>query len=114
MAFQAKRKFKRSVTREGVRLMTPSGLEYSTFEDLSAGGLKLWLDHEIDSGVMIELEFSLSAASAAPKNSLRVMGRVVRSVKKENGFEVGVQFIDLQSSTRAFLEKLVDSSEGPF
>jgi hypothetical protein len=105
MAFQAKRKFKRSVQREAVRLLTPSGLEYATFEDLSAGGLKLWMDHEMEPGTMIDLDFC----------SIRTMGRVVRSIKKNDGcFEVGVQFIDLQSSTRALIEKLVDSEEGPF
>ena len=103
MAFEAKRKFKRSVQREAVRILTASGLEYATFEDLSAGGLKLWLDHEVPSGLMMELEFSLRASSGDLISNLKVLGRVVRCIKQSSGFEVGIHFVDLPQAARRSL-----------
>lgn len=45
---------------------------------------------------------------------IKVLGKVVRCVSSKDGFEVGVQFMNLQTPTRMAIEKLFDETEGPF
>ncbi|MDB5036867.1 MAG: hypothetical protein JWQ35_395 [Bacteriovoracaceae bacterium] len=113
MAFQAKRKFQRSVQREAVKILSPAGIEYATYEDLSAGGLKLWLDHDMEPQTTLSLEFSLREPGQTPQN-IKVVGRAVRCIKTKAGFEVGVQFLNLQEPTREAIQKLFDGNDGPF
>lgn len=113
MAFQAKRRFQRSVQREAVKILSKAGIEYATYEDLSAGGLRLWLDHEVDLGTLYELEFKLRVWGQSPLEIL-VQGRVVRCVKIQDGFDVGVEFLNLPQATIAAIQKHFSAEEGPF
>jgi hypothetical protein len=113
MAFRAKRKYQRSVQREAVKIMSQAGLEYATYEDLSAGGLKLWMDHDVEPQTTLAIEFTLRDLEGGPVK-IRVRGKVVRSLKSGAGFEVGVQFLDLNQPTQVAIEKLFEISEGPF
>lgn len=113
MAYRAKRKFQRSIQREAVKILSPAGLEYGTFEDLSVGGLKLWLDHELSISTTLSLEFSVYSPLRG-LTPLRVTGRVVRCVLAKSGYEIGVEFLDASKSTHTAIEKLFDVSEGPF
>lgn len=113
MAFLAKRQYPRSALREGIRIRSSRGVEYSTLEDLSAGGLKLFLDHDLDLGSVLELSFSIRIAGSKP-SEFSAMGRVVRSVKQGTDYFIGVQFLDLDEKARQSLQAMVDSGEGPF
>ncbi len=113
MAFQAKRKFQRSVQREAVRITSKAGVEYATYEDLSGGGLKLWLDHPLEKDSSLSLEFTLRPQSDRTQEVV-VMARVVRCVKINDGYEVGVQFVNLADSTRHIIQRLFASEDGPF
>lgn len=114
MAFQAKRKFKRCVQREAVRVIGPSGIEYATYEDISVGGVKLYMDYEKAPNVNLNLEFTVRGEQGENLGNIRTSGRVVRSIKSGDGFEVGVQFINLDDRLRVSLERLIDAEEGPF
>ena len=113
MAFMAKRQHPRSTLREGVRIRSDRGVEYATIEDLSAGGLKIYLDHDVAVGSLLELSFSIRVAGSSVEE-ICVLGRVVRSIKHNMGFFVGVQFMDLSERYRQSLQAMVDSGEGPF
>jgi hypothetical protein len=101
------------VQRDAVKILSPAGVEYATYEDLSVGGLKLWLDHEMLPPTTIRLEFSLRPALQG-STPIKVLGRVVRCLPSKLGFEIGVQFIGLDPTTQSAMEKLFDLSEGPF
>lgn len=113
MAFMAKRQYPRSSLREGVRIRSDRGVEYATIEDLSAGGLKIYLDHDLAVGSLLELSFSVRV-SGAKVEEISVMGRVVRSIKHDMAFFIGVQFMDLNEKYRQSLHAMVDSGDGPF
>lgn len=114
MAYRAKRKFQRSVQRDAVKILSPAGVEYSTFDDLSLGGLKLWLDREMLPPTVISLEFTLRSSLRSAVIPIKVMGRVVRCIPSKRGFEIGVAFMGLDVSTHMAMEKLFDAEEGPF
>ncbi len=114
MAFKAKRQFQRSSLREGAKIRTANGIEYSTLEDLSAGGLRLYLDHDVALGSLLELSFTVRSLSTGRSEEVKTMARVVRSVKEKDSYFVGVQFLDLKEEWRRSLQAMVDSKEGPF
>jgi c-di-GMP-binding flagellar brake protein YcgR len=114
MAFQAKRKFKRSVQREGIRVTSPAGIEYATYEDISAGGVRLIMDYEKAPHAALEMEFTLRGENGESLGNIRTFGRVVRSIKLQNGYEVGVAFTNLDDRIRSMIERLIDAEEGPF
>jgi hypothetical protein len=113
MAYRAKRKFVRSIQRDAVKILSPQGVEYATYEDLSAGGLKLWLDHDMAPTSTFLLEFSFRSPQGASQK-ISVMARAVRCTSSKDGFEIGVQFLNLSVATRTAIEKLFDVGEGPF
>lgn len=114
MAFKAKRKFPRSTRREGVKVRTAVGLEYGTFDDLSIGGIKLFLDHSKQEDELMQVEFNLPGS---PKIEIRATGRVVRSVKSSTGYEIGVEFLHIHPALRGELQEFcdkIDTVDGPF
>jgi len=113
MAFMAKRQYPRSSLREGVRIRSHRGVEYATIEDLSAGGLKIYLDHDVATGTLLELSFSIRLGGSKAQE-ISVMGRVVRSIRHDMAYFVGIQFMDLSDQSRQSLQAMVDSGEGPF
>jgi len=116
-AFRAKRQFKRNNQREGVKIVTSNGVEYSTLEDLSAGGVKIHLDREATEGDLMELEFSVRGVSGAKISDVKTIARVVRSVKsaRGSGYHIGLQFLDLQDKSRELINTLyIDEMDGPF
>jgi hypothetical protein len=106
MAFLAKRRFPRETRREGVKIVSAQGVEYGTFEDISAGGLKLTLDRSADVGEILELEFRPRSG----EKDIHAPVRVVRSMKKGRDFEIGVVFL----GSFPQLASLVDPKQGPF
>lgn len=116
MAFQAKRKFPRVSGREAVRIRSSSGVEYATFEDISSGGLRLWLEHPIKVGDLLELEFDLPSdwVDAKQTRSMRRPARVVRAVQKGDSYEIGVQFLDAMPEISRHLGSAIDDQAGPF
>lgn len=115
MAFQAKRRNRRSLVKEGVRLQSPAGVEYGTTEDLSAGGLKVVLDREVPPGTLFDAEFSLRDERGRFLEEVKTLVRSVRSVKTQSGhYSVGLQFMDLQDKSRQLIQTLIDDQGGPF
>lgn len=116
MAFQAKRKFPRKYGREAVRLWTKSGVVYSNFEDISLGGLRLWLEHSLKPGEILEVEFDLPTdwVEASRHRSLRRPARVVRCAARGDFYEVGVQFLDAPPDWMRQISKPIDDQAGPF
>lgn len=114
MAFQAKRKFKRSIQRDGVRVTSPAGIEYATYEDISAGGVKLFMEYEKRPHAQLEMQFTVRNESGENLGDIHTFGRVVRSIKTQDGYEIGVAFTNLDDRIRAMFEKLIDGEEGPF
>ena len=113
MAFAAKRRFARSIQRDAVKIKSSSGIEYATYEDVSAGGLKLWLDHDVNIGNIFALEFTLR--SVGGRNAeISVLGQVVRCITRPSGHEVGIQFLDLQDSVRKEILQHTKTEDGPF
>lgn len=116
-AFLAKRQFKRSNHREGVKIVSPQGVEYSTLEDLSAGGVKIHLDRDVPEGQLMELEFSIRSSNGLKVSDVKTLGKVVRSVRSSRGagYHVGLQFLDLQDNIRHLINTLfIDDKDGPF
>lgn len=103
----------RSIQRDAVKILSPVGLEYATYEDLSAGGLKLWMDHALEPNARLSLEFSVRNLDNTPLK-IKVVGRVVRCVRSGDGYTVGIQFLDLSRTTREAIEKLFQPIDGPF
>lgn len=114
MAFQAKRKFKRCVQKDGVRVVGPAGVEYAIYDDISAGGVRLIMEYEKAPHTPLEMQFSLRNEMGENLGDIRTRGRVVRSIKSDRGYEVGVEFINLDDRIRSMLERLIDADEGPF
>ncbi|MGA0163455.1 MAG: PilZ domain-containing protein [Bdellovibrionota bacterium] len=116
MAYQAKRKFPRKLTRDGVRVRTSAGIEYGTFEDLSLGGLRLLMEREMPAGEMIDLEFSFLSPSVESEVRLQVkaMGRVMRSSPRSDLFEIGVAFLSVPKELARHWTTSVDDPIGPF
>lgn len=112
MAFEAKRQHKRTQTRDGVRLMTRSGVEYATYEDMSVGGLRLHAERTMLLGDVIHVDFAVQTPQG--RKTLKVLGRVTRSQKSSAGFDIGIEFVDLPNQFRILLEAAVDSEAGPF
>jgi len=114
-AYHAKRSSPRAAFKEGLKLKGPQGLEYSTVEDLSTGGLKIWLDHEMTLGSLVEVEFNLrSKQNGQILGAIQAITRVVRSVKSGDGFQVGLQFVELQHKMRELIDSFSDAEDGPF
>jgi len=121
MDFAAKRQAPRFTRCEAVRIKTPGGVEYATYEDISAVGLKLRSDRRLDLGSLLELEFDAptSFRSDAPDltQSIRCLARVIHCSRLKNlkSYTVGVQFIDsLHLKQKALIQRWIDSEEGPF
>jgi|GEM_PF-4653887 len=114
MAFQAKRQYVRRSSREAVRILSRVGVEYATFEDISAGGLKLWMKRNTIPGEVLKLEFLLPYSGAGRYQDMKIDVIVVRSEKKEERYEVGVKFIELPQGKRLLLETVVDCTSGSF
>lgn len=114
-AFRAKRQFKRSVMREGVRILTSSGPEYSTSEDLSAGGLKIHLDREAPQGALMEVEFTLRSPEGKLLTEVKTPAKVVRSVKTAKGYQIGLQFTNLNDRIQMAINAMISNDkDGPF
>ena len=45
---------------------------------------------------------------------IKVLARVVRSKAVKEGFDIGVEFLNLDAAKRLQMEKLFDVGEGPF
>jgi len=114
MAFQAKRKYTRKTGREAVKILSQRGVEYATFEDISAGGLKLWMDRSIEAGEVMQVEFLLPYVGHGRHLGLEVDAQVVRCIKRDKAFEVGVKFLRLSDSEWQQLETAVDCTKGSF
>ena len=116
MAYRAKRQFKRNSCREAVKLVTDAGIEFCTYEDLSAGGMRLLLDHAAPIGSVMEIQFTLrpAAEKALPRHEIKTLGKVVRCIQSSGDYDVGLQFLHLTPATRQAIEKAMDSEEGPF
>lgn len=120
MAYSAKRRFQRSPQREAVKIRTPHGVEYAVFDDLSAGGMKIWLDHSMEEGSLIQLEFSIRNAQGQiihVRNSAIVARCIKVRAETGDGFQVGVQFRQSLSSeyfSDASKSAGIDSESGPF
>jgi len=114
-AFRAKRQYKRSIMKEGVRITSPDGLEYSTSEDLSAGGVKIYLDRDPQIGSILELQFTLRSPEGKLLTEIKTLGKVVRSVKSNSGYQVGLQFLNLQDRAQVAINEMISSDkDGPF
>lgn len=111
MAFKAKRQHPRASLREGIKVRTAIGIEYGTFDDLSIGGLKLFLDHAKREGEVVDLEFRVASGMAG---QIKVLGRVVRCLEHSSGYEVGIEFVNIAASMRDRITKLFDTGEGPY
>lgn len=114
MAFEAKRQFSRKTSREAVKILSSRGVEYATFEDISAGGLKLWMERPAESGEALQLEFYLPYAGKGRHLDLVVDARVVRSIKRDSHYEVGVKFTELKPDDVERLKTVVDVQQGRF
>jgi hypothetical protein len=120
MAYSAKRRFQRSPQREAVKIRTPHGVEYAVFDDLSAGGMKIWIDNPKDIGSLMQLEFSIRNPEGRIihiRNSAIVARCVKAKIESSDGFEIGVQFRESLSAelfSRASKTDAVDSETGPF
>ena len=114
MAFKAKRQYPRYVLREGVKLETGIGIEFSTFDDVSCGGIKLYLDHEVKIGALIEANFTIPRGPNNIRSEIKSLSRVVRCIKQNKGYTVGLQFLNMSKDMKSNLSTLVDITDGPF
>jgi len=114
MAFQAKREYLRRSSREAVKILSERGVEYATFEDISAGGLRLWMDREVAFGERLRLEFLLPYSGSGRYEGMEVEAQVVRCESKEAHFDVGVRFVGLSASDWDRLKTTVDCTKGNF
>jgi len=117
MGYQAKRKYKRAVYTDGVKLETGNGVEFATYEDVSFGGLRLYLDHDVKAGAIMQASFTVRHGGIDKiRSEIRVLGKVVRCIKSISGYTVGLQFLNLTKETRENLASLVevDIEAGPF
>lgn len=120
MAYSAKRRFQRSAQTDGVKIRTPHGVEYAIFDDLSAGGMRLWTDHSMELGTLMQIEFSLKNKEGALvnlKNSAIVARCVKAKVGGSDGYYIGIQFRESLSPewfVDASNSEDIDVSSGPF
>lgn len=110
MAFLAKRKFPREVRRDGVKIVSDRGIEYGTYEDISAGGLKLTLDRPAEIGEKLDIEFRPQSG----ESEIQMPVQVVRSIKVGKLYEVGVLYLRSYPRLIRSLESSVDPKQGPF
>lgn len=113
-AYKAKRQFPRQVLQEAVRVTSSQGVEFVTIEDVSVGGAKLLFDHEELQGRFMDVEFTLRDDKGVRCSEIRAVGQVAHCVKSPSGFHIGLQFIYTSSDHKKQMERLIDSSEGPF
>lgn len=116
MAFLAKRRFPRILNRDGVKLYAEHGIEYATFEDVSAVGIRLFLDREPRMGEHFRVEFRLprpQALSGAASSHFSLKARVVRVIPSGKGYEVGLEFLEGRDRIAAELHQGLDTAVGP-
>lgn len=114
MAYMAKRRFNRKNSREAVKLVSSRGVEYTVFEDISAGGLRIRMERPVDFGAEFLAEFLLPYKGAGRYRDMNARIRVVRCQKVNSHYDVGAQFVDIDSEQKTALESSVDCSPGNF
>ncbi len=112
MAFLAKRKHPRRTTRDGVKILGSQGPEFASFEDLSAGGIRLFMDRNPEIGEQFDVELRLAGM---PK-SILLKAKVIWSKTQGRQYEVGSEFIEKNDKLESLLIPKTDagSLEGPF
>lgn len=114
MAYQAKRQFNRKTSREAVKLLSSRGVEYAVFEDISAGGLRILMEHKVELGTKFRAEFLLPYTGTGRYQGMEVEVEAVRCEPHKDGYDVGVKFSNLDSARRSQMETSIDCTPGEF
>ncbi len=82
--------------------------------DLSQGGLSLMTNHQIPAGALLQIKFRLlnnSAISEADRSrKFQLQGEARHnSFSKENGYRVGIRFLNVSEADRDFVANYVRS-----
>jgi c-di-GMP-binding flagellar brake protein YcgR len=77
--------------------------------NISAGGILFHSPKNLPAGSVIELEVLTSFSSSPEPVEVKMLGKVLRSreLKKLGGFDVAVEFIDLDENTKGLIDKKV-------
>jgi len=97
MAFLAKRIHPRKLLRDGVKIYAPRGVEYATFEDISGGGIRLFMSRAPEMGEIIDMELRFPGM----RQDTRISAQVVRVNPSERSFEVGLEFLKIDPAAEA-------------
>ena len=114
MAFKAKRQYKRAELIDGVKLHTGAGIEFSTIDNVSAGGLCIRSDHEMKTGAYLEASFTVRSSCGTIRNEVKTLCRVARCIKGDTSFRVGLHFLNLNAEAREQIKNFCGTGQGPF
>lgn len=109
-----RRKFKRVKAQVQVEMqkyesepMLLSSSEVAS-KDVSAAGILLKNDEPLEASQTVLARFSLPGE----KESMEAMGRVVRSTKVDDGYDVAIEFLDLMPNEIENIKRYVETVEG--
>ena len=97
MGFLAKRIHPRKLLRDGVKIYAPQGVEYATFEDISGGGIRLFMNRSPELGEIFDMELRFPGL----RQDTRISAKVVRVNESGRSFEVGLEFLKIDPATEA-------------
>jgi len=89
MGFSSKRIHPRKLLRDGVKIYASEGVEYATFEDISGGGVRLFMNRAPLIGEVIDMELRFPGL----RQDTRISAKVVRVNESGSSFEVGLEFL---------------------
>lgn len=79
--------------------------ELSFAKNISAGGLLFYVRKEIAPGSLVELDINVLSYSHPIKAVAKVTR--VKTMKKTNGFNIAVEFINIDDADRDFINKKI-------
>ncbi len=123
MDFKEKRRFKR-IDLSGFITITP--IDYSSsstplkgkFKNVSEGGVLFESEKEIKINTFLKIEFAIPSNKAfaaryrefisiAGKKTV-IIGKVVRAIKKESKYELGIQFVNMYEGDMANFKRFLE------
>jgi c-di-GMP-binding flagellar brake protein YcgR len=115
MAYKAKRQFKRAELVDGVKLQTGVGVEFVTFDNVSAGGLRIHSEYEMKTGAYLEASFTVRSGCDSIHQEVSTLCRVVRcKMRPTTGYDIGLQFLNLNNEAHKQLQSFCGTEQGPF